>query len=126
VRKFRLSVCKGVTCRLGGADDVYRAATETLKGSPMEAQCEARRGGCWGMCHLGPNVVMREDVGRAPDPFRREDYQLMGWQEETLYGDMTPEKVARLIREHIETGQPVADLATDADPSPTARTSQTG
>jgi (2Fe-2S) ferredoxin len=112
MRTFRLSVCKGVTCRQGGADAVHQAACEEVDRQELTARCLVRRGGCWGMCHLGPNVVIRENVGRPQDPFHREDYQLMGWEEEVLYGAMSPAKLQRIVREHIEGGEPVAEWVT--------------
>jgi len=112
MRTFRLSVCKGPTCRPGGSDAVFRAACEEIGRLGLADRCEARRGGCYGMCHLGPNVVIRENVGRPPDPFNREDYQLMGWAEEFFYGAMTPERIRQLIQEHIQKGEPVEALLT--------------
>jgi (2Fe-2S) ferredoxin len=91
---------------------VFRQACDEVSRLALKDQCDVRRGGCYGMCHLGPNVVVRENVGRPHDPFRREDYQLMGWPEESFYGAMTPLTVARLIQEHIQNGERVEDMIT--------------
>ena len=68
------------------------------------------RGGCYGLCHLGPNVVVRPETGRPKDPFSPEDYQLMGWEGEVHYGAMTPEKALRVLREHTGEDRPVEEL----------------
>jgi (2Fe-2S) ferredoxin len=114
MRTFRLSVCKGSTCKGNGSDAVYKAACEELSTLGLTAQTETRRGGCYGMCHMGPNVVVRENVGRPQDPFRREDYQLMGWVEESFYAEMTPEKIRQLIQKYIASGEQVPELLSSA------------
>src|SRR5688572_4789812 len=98
---YRLAVCKGSDCRSGGADKVHAAARQALATAGLTGRCELYRGGCYGLCHLGPNVVVRLDAGRPRDPLSREDFQLMGWEGEVYYGAMDPEKVARVIAEHI-------------------------
>ena len=67
-----MAVCKGPDCTRGGSDAVFAKAREVAP-----SHCEVYRGGCYGLCHLGPNVVLREDTGGKRDPFSREDFQLM-------------------------------------------------
>ena len=110
-----MAVCKGPVCRPGGSDQVFAAAKEAIAKAGLEKRCELYRGGCYGLCHLGPNVVVREDTGRPKDPFAREDYQLMGWDGEYHYGAMAPEKIARVVAEHIAQDKPVQELLAPAD-----------
>ncbi len=105
-----MAVCKGPDCRRGGSDAVFRALRSAVAERRLESRCELVRGGCYGLCHLGPNVVVREDTGRARDPFSPEDYQLMGWEGEVHYGHMTPERALRVLGEHVEGSVPVAEL----------------
>jgi len=112
MKRYRLSVCKGPDCRRNGSDRVYLAAREAVQGEAAE-RCEVYRGGCYGLCHLGPNVVVRENDGRARDPFSREDFQLMGWPGETYYWAMAPEKIRRVVQEHVLGEQPVLELIGD-------------
>jgi (2Fe-2S) ferredoxin len=56
-------------------------------------------------------VVIRLDDGRPRDPLSREDFQLMGWDGETHYGNMTPERVPRLVEEHLQGDREIADYA---------------
>ncbi|HLL55586.1 MAG TPA: (2Fe-2S) ferredoxin domain-containing protein, partial [Myxococcaceae bacterium] len=90
---------------------------EAVANAGLGARCELYRGGCYGLCHLGANVVVREDNGRKKDPFSPEDFQLMGWEDEYHYQEMTPEKVARVVAEHIAADKPVADFVAPPDDS---------
>ncbi len=101
MKNYRLSVCKGPDCRQGGADLIFAACRERVARAEMSARCEVYRGGCYGLCHLGPNVILREDRGASCDPLSREDFQLMGWEGEFHYAAMTVLKIARIIDEHI-------------------------
>jgi (2Fe-2S) ferredoxin len=103
-----MAVCKGPDCTKGGSDAVAAKARELAP-----AHCEVYRGGCYGLCHLGPNVVLREDRGGRRDPFSREDFQLMRTAHETFYWHMTPEKVTRVIERHVTLGERQADLVGD-------------
>lgn len=123
MKKLRLAVCKGTDCRRRGSDRVHLAARAEISARGLHDRCQVYRGGCYGLCEHGPNVVVREDTGRPKDPFSREDFQLMGWPGEVHYSAMTPEKIARVIAEHVERGEPVEELRHDplarpADASP--------
>jgi (2Fe-2S) ferredoxin len=116
VKKYRISVCKGPVCRPGGSDRVFQAAQREVQAQGFAERCQVARGGCYGLCHLGPNVIIREDVGRKKDPLSREDFQLMGWEGETHYGAMTEERMVRVVAEHIGRDQVVTEfLAHDED-----------
>jgi (2Fe-2S) ferredoxin len=110
VPRYRMSVCRGPDCRRNGAERVFAAAREVAAAEGLEAKCTVARGGCYGLCHLGPNVVVREEGARPRDELMQEDFQLMGWPDEVHYGEMTPEKIARVIAEHIGQDKPVEAL----------------
>jgi (2Fe-2S) ferredoxin len=110
VPHYRISICRGPDCRRNGAERVFTAAREATQAQGLEAKCLVARGGCYGLCHLGPNVVVREDRDRPRDLFMQEDFQLMGWPDEVHYGEMTPEKIARVIAEHVGLDAPVESL----------------
>jgi len=118
MKAYRVSVCKGPDCRKGGADAVFQAAQDAVAGSDFQGRCVLYRGGCYGLCHLGPNVVVRQDVGRPRDLLSKEDFQLMGWPEETYYWAMTPQGMVRVLREHVGGGQPVAECLGDPTREP--------
>jgi NADH-quinone oxidoreductase subunit F len=54
--------------------------------------CKVGKTGCVGMCYCEPLVEVREDNGTR-------------WQ----YGQMTPDKVERLLEEHIGKGEPIEE-----------------
>ncbi|RKH33814.1 (2Fe-2S) ferredoxin domain-containing protein [Corallococcus praedator] len=110
MKRYRMSVCKGSSCREAGSDAVHVAAREALAARGLQTRCELYRGGCYGFCHMGPNVVVREDTGRKRDPLSPEDYQLMGWPGEVYYSGMTAEKMLRVVGEHIQDDAPVKEL----------------
>jgi (2Fe-2S) ferredoxin len=118
MKKYRVSVCKGPDCKRGGSDAVFRAAQEAIAGTPLRQTCDLYRGGCYGLCHLGPNVVVREDVGRPRDLLSREDFQLMGWPEETYYWAMTPDRVTRVVREHLTEDRVIPEFLGDPSQEP--------
>jgi (2Fe-2S) ferredoxin len=110
MKRYRLAVCKGTDCRRNGSDGVFASARAELAARSLQLRCEVYRGGCYGLCEHGPNVVVREDSGRPRDPFSREDFQLMGTPGEVHYSGMTPEKMARVVEEHVGRGTPVETL----------------
>ncbi len=111
MKRYRLAVCKGPDCKRNGADAVFAAARAGVAARPeLSGRVEVYRGGCYGLCHLGANVVVREDTGRKRDPFSREDFQLMGWDGECHYGEMTAEKMERVVAEHLAKDAPVTEL----------------
>ncbi len=80
----------------------------------MSARCEVYRGGCYGLCHLGPNVVLRENP-RPKDLLSREDFQLMGWEGEFYYPAMTVQKITRVVIEHVVEGRVLEELVSSME-----------
>ena len=92
--RYRVWVCRGMDCRARGAESVFAALQEeTAKGAP----CQLNRGGCYGLCQFGPNVVVRPDTGAKPDPFSQENYRLMNTPGEVHHAGMTPENARALV-----------------------------
>lgn len=107
-RIYRLAVCKGPNCTFNGANDVHRAALQTVAEQGLSSRCLVARGGCYGMCAFGPNVVVREaNPAEPPDPLSSKDFMLLGTADERHYSDMTAEKMKRVIREHVGEDRPV-------------------
>jgi NADH-quinone oxidoreductase subunit F len=77
------------TCGIAaGAEETYRALGQEL-GARDDGLAVARTG-CIGMCYQEPLVEIRDDAGRRH-----------------LYGRVTPERVPRLVHEHLGQGKPV-------------------
>jgi NADH-quinone oxidoreductase subunit F len=79
------------TCGIAaGAEDTFAALGKTLADLPDAP--ELLRTGCVGMCYQEPLVEISDGDGVR-----------------YLYGHVSPDKVARLVEEHIGKGEPVAD-----------------
>lgn len=113
MKKYRLSVCKGPDCKDNGSDAVYAQANASVKAAGLLPRCEVYRGGCYGLCHQGPNVVIREDKGKPIDPLGSDDFQLNFEPDEKYYWKMTAERMARVVDEHIAADRPVDALLGD-------------
>ena len=111
---YRLSICKGPDCRFNGSDAVMEAAEAALREMGLAGRCKLVRGGCYGLCHLGPNVVLRENP-RPKDPLSREDFQLMGWEGEFYYPAMTVQKITRVVIEHVAQGRVCEEMVSSMD-----------
>ena len=78
------------TCGIAaGAEDTYRALETKLAG---QAEVELTRTGCVGMCYQEPLVEISNGDGVR-----------------YLYGRVSPDRVERLLAEHVGLGQPIAD-----------------
>ena len=79
------------TCGIAaGAEDTFKALETRLAG--LADAPELQRTGCVGMCYQEPLVEISNGDG-----------------ERYLYGHVSPDKVGRLIDEHVLQGTPVAD-----------------
>lgn len=108
---FRVSVCKGVDCRSRGSDGVWASARELAARLGLGPdRCWLYRGGCYGLCQLGPNVVIRPARPDDADPLWRGHYRLLHEEGEHHYWRMDAGKLRRVLAEHVRDGRPAADL----------------
>ena len=79
------------TCGIAaGAEDTFRALEEKV--AALGAAPSLGRTGCIGMCYQEPLVEIRRDGGPR-----------------YLYGHVTPDKVGRLVDEHVMQGTPIPE-----------------
>ncbi|MFN7131404.1 MAG: (2Fe-2S) ferredoxin domain-containing protein [Myxococcales bacterium] len=110
MKRYRMAVCKGPDCSRSGGPSVFEALRNALTARNLTSRCELYRGGCYGLCHLGPNVVVREVVeGQKRDPFSREDFELTGKAGEVHYAGMRKEHAERVVDEHVGEDRPVEE-----------------
>lgn len=101
--RVRFTVCKGPNCTYNGADAVATALQEAIVRRGLTAQCDVVRGGCYGLCAFGPNVILRPfDPAARRDPLDTGDFMLLGTQGEQHYSAMSPDKADRLVQAEIE------------------------
>jgi (2Fe-2S) ferredoxin len=109
-RKYAVSICQGPDCTGNGSDELVPVFEAAVAERGLRSRCTLKRGGCYGLCHEGPNVIVRLDTGAAPDPFSSEDYELTGAPGEVHYPEMTAAKVVQVVREHLAGDAPVEGL----------------
>ncbi len=107
-RIYRLAVCKGPNCTFNGANEVYKAAARAVAERGLSDRCLVARGGCYGMCAFGPNVIVRvHDPAERPDPLSSRDFMLLGTEGELHYSGMAAGQMDRLVGEHVGEDRPV-------------------
>jgi (2Fe-2S) ferredoxin len=107
---YRLTVCKGPNCTYNGADSVAEALRNALHRRGLEATCELTRGGCYGLCAFGPNLILRpRDPNEPPDPLDTGDFMLLGSPGEHHYSAMTADKMDRLVEAELVRGERVQE-----------------
>jgi len=116
-----VSVCKGSECCDRGAERLHEELATGVAKLGLDG-VRVVRGGCWGLCNLGPNVVIRRDA--AADAIEKSrfggDATFAGKVGEYHYGSLTPEKAKRILDEHLRDGRPASDLLTPAEARKTA------
>jgi (2Fe-2S) ferredoxin len=108
--RYRLAVCKGPNCSFNGAREVVEALRDALRSQGLEARCHLARGGCYGLCAFGPNVIVRrEDTSVPVNPLDPGDFMLLGVPGEYHYSAVTAAQAARIVMEHIGKDRPVEE-----------------
>jgi (2Fe-2S) ferredoxin len=114
VRRYRIVICRGPECgdRRGSAllHEVFRSA---LEAHHVRERAELVWQSCFGRCTQGPNVLVRELVrAAAPAPALGTGFATPpGPRGATaLYNHTDPERVERIVSEHIVGGRIVREL----------------
>jgi (2Fe-2S) ferredoxin len=110
--RWRLAVCKGKDCRRGRSDDLFRSAgAEAARLGIGPDLSLLERGGCYGLCELGPNIVLRDaSIGSPDDPLWAGHFRLLHVPGEFHYWRMDADKLRRVLAEHVAGGRPASDL----------------
>ena len=88
----------GEYCPFDGSADVHRLLKEGVAARGLKGRVRVNKAGCFNQCGNGPMVVV--------------------YPENVWYGGVTPDKVLRILEEHIAGGRPVEDLRYEAPPGP--------
>lgn len=110
---FDFWVCQGRMCQGHGADALHRALQEY--GDAHDGQSKryrVLRGGCYGLCELCPNVVVRRWPSGAdlPDP-SVDRLNLTGAANETVYSQLDPDQLRAIAAAHLEQDQTLSTFS---------------
>jgi (2Fe-2S) ferredoxin len=110
-RRFRIVICRGPECgdRRGSAV-LHEAFRSVLEEQGVRERVELVWQSCFGRCTQGPNVLVRELVGElatlgtgfATPPSAR--------GATALYNHVDPERIERIVAEHVVRGQIVREF----------------
>ena len=85
--KKHILICGGTGCTSGHSEEIYEAFLQGVKDAGLEKEVKVIKTGCFGLCALGPVVVV--------------------YPEGAFYTQMKPEYVAEVVEEHIKNGNVV-------------------
>ncbi|MBS2027186.1 MAG: (2Fe-2S) ferredoxin domain-containing protein [Deltaproteobacteria bacterium] len=108
--KYVVSICQGPDCTGNGSNALVPLAERCVRELGLASKCSLKRGGCYGLCEQGANVIVRVDTGAPVDPFASEDFELNGSPGETHYKEMDALKLERVMREHVAGDSPIIEL----------------
>jgi (2Fe-2S) ferredoxin len=107
-------VCQGRMCTANGSDAVATHARAFVEEQAQGGTCRVLRGGCYGHCEIGPNVVVRAHEGNDELPDVDVDrLSLTEEANETVYSGMAPADIALVVKAHLA-GRSVPALTRDA------------
>ena len=109
---FDVWVCQGRMCTANGSDAVAARASAQIR-PETEERCRVLRGGCYGLCEIGPNVVVRRYAGQAPDA-DADRLSLTHGGNEKVYAGITPADVDHVMHAHLAYDIEVPELTRDA------------
>lgn len=111
--RFLVWVCKGRMCTAQGADAVLDATAAALRARPDDdrARVVLARGGCYGMCEIGPNVVVRRYGPDEPLPSLDDDrLSLTNRPNESVYCSVRTGEAPVIIAAHLDGDVPAVPL----------------
>ena len=83
-------VCGGTGCTSSGSKKVIAALEKAIKANGLEKEVLVVRTGCFGLCALGPIMIV--------------------YPEGAFYAQATPEGVEQIVKEHLKEGKIVKEL----------------
>ena len=103
-------------CTANGSDAV--AARARAGAEAHASRCRVLRGGCYGLCEIGPNVVVRRhhsDAGviQLPD-VESDKLSLTDADNETVYSGITPADIDVVMAAHLVDDAHTAELTREA------------
>ncbi|RKD30122.1 NADH dehydrogenase [Thermohalobacter berrensis] len=90
INKYHILVCTGAGCISSRSNSVHKKLDKEIKKRKLQEKVKVFKTGCFGLCKLGPIVVVHPD--------------------RTFYTKVDPKDVDEILEMHIEKGQPVERL----------------
>lgn len=91
--RSHVMVCGGTGCTSSGSDKIAKAFEDEILATGLENEVKVIRTGCFGLCALGPIVVI--------------------YPEGSFYSMVKEEDVKEIVDEHLLKGRPVTRLLYD-------------
>ncbi|MEG1153410.1 MAG: NAD(P)H-dependent oxidoreductase subunit E, partial [Ruthenibacterium sp.] len=91
--RSHVMVCGGTGCTSSGSDKIARAFEDEITATGLETEVKVIRTGCFGLCALGPIVVI--------------------YPEGSFYSMVKESDVKEIVDEHLLKGRPVTRLLYD-------------
>ena len=88
--RSQVLLCGGTGCTSSGSRVLEKEFIKEIKNSGLQDEVEVAVTGCFGLCSLGPVVII--------------------YPEGTFYSMVKPEDVAEIVHEHLVKGRPLARL----------------
>ncbi len=104
--RFDVWVCQGRLCTSHGSDDVSAAVVEASAGTDAVT---VLRGGCYGLCEMGPNVVVRRFTADGEDT-SVDRLTLSHGENETVYCGVAPADARGIVNTHVVDDVPLHRL----------------
>ena len=86
-------ICGGTACTVSNSQAVYEKMVEEIKKAGLQDEIQIVKTGCFGMCKVGPNMVVYPD--------------------QVFYTMVQPEDVEEIVQEHLLKGRVVKRLLFD-------------
>lgn len=99
---FDVWVCQGRLCTSAQSDTLFHHAEQQL-GQTQNDRVRLLRGGCYGHCELGPNVIVRRyDTPEALPSENDDKLSLTHAKNETLYCQVNETTLVQILGAHLE------------------------
>jgi (2Fe-2S) ferredoxin len=115
--RFEMWVCRGRVCSANGSAAVGDAFQQAVSSaSSLSSSVRVLRGGCYGLCELGPNVVVRRFGGEgatgsaAAGDTDADRLTLSGADNEVVYCGVAPGDAGDVVNAHVVADAPLIRL----------------
>ena len=88
--KYQVLVCGGTGCTSSGSKNVLTSLEDEIKKNGIEKDVKIVRTGCFGLCSLGPIMIV--------------------YPEGSFYARVTPDEIPKIVEQHLKNGKVVKEM----------------